>query len=111
MTRTGKIPKLANQAGAAYVEVHPDDAKSHQISEGASVIVESVRGSARVVARFNHRLQKGTLFMPFHWGDPVAAANNVTNDAYDPISREPEFKACAVRLYGVMPPEPVEHSA
>ncbi len=111
MTRTGKISRLANQAAAPYVEVHPDDAKVHQIVEGTPVVVESVRGTARVVARFNHRLQKGTLFMPFHWGDPESAANNVTNDARDPLSKEPEFKACAVRLYPIMPSEVVEASA
>jgi hypothetical protein len=37
--------------------------------------------------------------MPFHWGDlyaPGNAANQITNDVFDPVSKEPEYKACAV---------------
>lgn len=39
--------------------------------------------------------------MPFHWGrlaGPYSAANNVTLAAVDPISKEPELKACAVEV-------------
>ena len=37
------------------------------------------------------------LFAPFHWGG-AATANMLTNAAVDPVSRIPEYKACAVRL-------------
>jgi anaerobic selenocysteine-containing dehydrogenase len=99
MTRTGKIPKLGNQATTPYIELHPDDAKLYKISEGDTVVVESKRGKAQIEARINEKLQKGLVFMPFHWGDPLAAANNLTNPTFDPVSKEPEFKACAVRVY------------
>jgi ferredoxin-nitrate reductase len=102
MTRTGKIQKLANQAAIPYVELHPRDAHTYQIAEGDMVFVESIRGKAKVQARISDRLREGVVFMPFHWGDlnaPGGVANTITNDAFDPVSKEPEFKACAVRLY------------
>jgi ferredoxin-nitrate reductase len=101
MTRTGKIAKLAGQATTPYIEMHPDDAKRYEIIEGDTVLVESVRGQAQVQAKFNDRIKKGVVFMPFHWGSlyaPGAEANNLTNHEFDPISKQPEFKACAVRL-------------
>src|SRR5258708_40090404 len=101
MTRTGKIPRLANKAATAYVELHPTDAKIYHIEEGDTVIVESPRGKATVQAKISPKIREGVVFMPFHWGDlaaPGGAANYLTNDALDPVSKEPEFKACAVRI-------------
>jgi len=34
--------------------------------------------------------------MPFHYAE--ANANQVTQSAFDPISREPNYKQCAVRI-------------
>lgn len=104
MTRTGKIPRLAKQAAAPYVEIHPDDAQNHQIVDGETVMVESVRGCATVKVKFSSKIRPNIVFMPFHWGDlfaPDVAANRLTNDVLDPISKEPEYKACAVRVLKV----------
>lgn len=101
MTRTGKITKLAKQAATPYVEVHPDDARTHALVDGDEVKVESVRGHALVQVRLSAKTQPGVVFMPFHWGDMFwqkVAANYITHDAVDPISKEPEYKACAVRI-------------
>jgi len=101
MTRTGKIPRLAKQAAAPYVEIHPTDAQQYVLEEGDTVIVESIRGGARVQVKLSRKIRPGMVFMPFHWGDlfaPNVAANRLTNDALDPISKEPEYKACAVRV-------------
>ena len=38
----------------------------------------------------------GQVFMPFHF--PETNSNLVTLGAFDPISREPNFKQCAVRV-------------
>jgi anaerobic selenocysteine-containing dehydrogenase len=99
MTRTGKIPRLANQATTPYVELHPDDASACDIRDGDTVVVESSRGMATVQARITNRLRQGMVFMPFHWGDDRQAANNLTHEAFDPLSKEPELKACAVRIH------------
>jgi anaerobic selenocysteine-containing dehydrogenase len=101
MTRTGKIPRLAKQAATPYIELHPSDAQAHAINSGDSVIVESVRGRVTVESKINDSLRPGVVFMPFHWGDmfsPGVAANDLTNDALDPISKEPEYKVCAVKI-------------
>ncbi len=101
MTRTGKIPKLSKQATTPYVELHPADAANHAITEGDQIVVESMRGKVTVQAKISDSIRSGVIFMPFHWGElhsTNAAANLITNDAYDPISKEPEYKACAVRI-------------
>lgn len=101
MTRTGKVPRLAKQAAHPYVEIHPDDAHHYQLADGDCVTVESVRGQAAVQVKLSTKIRPGIVFMPFHWGDlfaPNVAANRLTNDVLDPISKEPEYKACAVRV-------------
>jgi ferredoxin-nitrate reductase len=101
MTRTGKIPRLAKQAMQPYVELHPSDASPLSIGDGDMVTVDSLRGRVTVQAKINDTIPPGVAFMPFHWGDRFAlgvAANDITNDALDPISKEPEYKACAVRI-------------
>jgi ferredoxin-nitrate reductase len=101
MTRTGKIQRLASQATAPFAEIHPEDAAAHNILEGEHIHVSSARGKVTVMAKISERLAPGVVFMPFHWGDlyaPGNAANQLTNDAYDPISKQPEYKACAVSI-------------
>ncbi|MHB8629785.1 MAG: molybdopterin oxidoreductase family protein [Aggregatilineales bacterium] len=101
MTRTGKIPRLAKQATFPYIELYPTDALAYAIADGDSVTVESVRGCVTVKAKLNDGLRPGVVFMPFHWGDafaPGVAANELTNDILDPVSKEPEYKACAVQI-------------
>ena len=47
------------------------------------------------------RVRPGNCFAPFHWNDEQGeylTINALTNDAVDPVSLQPEFKACAVRL-------------
>jgi assimilatory nitrate reductase catalytic subunit len=38
----------------------------------------------------------GQVFMPFHFVE--TNSNRVTQSAFDPISREPNFKQCAVNV-------------
>ena len=40
----------------------------------------------------------GMVFVPWHWENEDAFINKVTIDAYDPGSKQPEFKICAVQL-------------
>jgi len=52
-------------------------------------------------ARVTATIREGTCFLPFHWGRRLGfykAANNLTLSARDPLSHQPELKACAVRL-------------
>lgn len=40
------------------------------------------------------------IFAPWHYGDDGShtAANNLTIDAWDPVSKQPEFKVAAVSV-------------
>ncbi|OBH04595.1 MULTISPECIES: bifunctional nitrate reductase/sulfite reductase flavoprotein subunit alpha [unclassified Mycobacterium] len=111
MTKTGKVAKLTKLNPGPFVEIHPDDAARLQISEGDFVEVASRRGRAVLPAVVTDRVRPGNCFAPFHWNDAFGeylSINAVTNDAVDPISHQPEFKACAVALVKVAAePDPV----
>ena len=47
------------------------------------------------MARVTSIVRAGEVFIPFHYDE--ACANRLTNDEFDPISREPNYKQCAVR--------------
>jgi assimilatory nitrate reductase catalytic subunit len=50
-------------------------------------------------------IRPDTVFLPYHWGGRKSA-NQLTISAQDPISKIPEFKVCAVRVYrAAAPPE------
>ena len=95
--QTRRVGALRAAAPQAFVELHPDLADLHGISDGEEVRVVSRRGSATVPARVTDTIRADTVFMPFHWGGS-GRANTLTNPALDPVSRMPEFKVCAVRL-------------
>lgn len=108
MTRTGKSKQLLKGNEEPFVEIHPDDAEKLGVEEGDMVKVASRRGTAMAVAKVTPRGQVGTVFMPFHWGRLSGynkAANNLTSGAVDPISKEPELKACAVSVTPVWLPD------
>jgi len=101
MTRTGKIDKLMKRTQTQTIEIHSNDARLMGISEGDMVVVKSARAEVCVSAVLTNDIREGTVFMSFHHGDmfaPGQAANNLTSNALDPISREPEYKACAVMI-------------
>ncbi|MCL6290736.1 bifunctional nitrate reductase/sulfite reductase flavoprotein subunit alpha [Streptomyces sp. 43Y-GA-1] len=107
LTKTAKITKLSRLDPGPFVEIHPDDAAALGIGEHDGVEVASRRGRAVLPARITDRVRAGECFAPFHWNDlfgEYLGVNAVTNDAVDPISFQPEFKVCAVRLAKVAAP-------
>jgi ferredoxin-nitrate reductase len=109
MTRTAKAADLLAAEPEPFLEIHPDDAQRAGVRDGERVEVRSRRGRARLVARITENVTPGSVFAPFHWGaihlEPGAGAvNAVTARALDPVSRQPELKACAVRLEPVRVP-------
>ncbi len=108
LTKTGKIAKLNKLNPGPFVEVHPDDAADLQICEGDHIEIASRRGRAVLPVVITDRVRPGNCFAPFHWNDAFGeylSINAVTNDAVDPISRQPEYKACAVTLTKVARPQ------
>ncbi|MFC9549883.1 molybdopterin-dependent oxidoreductase [Rhodococcus sp. NPDC056960] len=106
MTKTGKVAKLNKLNSGPFVEINPADAQKLSISDGDKVEVASRRGRAVLPAVVSDRVLAGGCFAPFHWNDSFGeylSINAVTNDAVDPTSFQPEFKACAVSLTRVAP--------
>ena len=109
LTKTGKVAKLNKLNPGPFVEIHPDDAARQEIADGDPVEIASRRGRAVLPAVVTDRVQPGNCFAPFHWNDAFGeylSINAVTNDAVDPISYQPEYKACAVRMTKVAVAKP-----
>jgi assimilatory nitrate reductase catalytic subunit len=98
--QTRMVAKLEAARPLPRVEIHPRLAKQHRIATGSRVTVESRRGKVEFTAEVTPDIRPDTLFAPFHWGGRDAA-NILTGDSLDPISRMPEFKLSAVRIAGV----------
>jgi assimilatory nitrate reductase catalytic subunit len=77
-----------------FLEVNPADARSLGIEPDTWVIVESQRGRLRAKAFLTPAVQPGHVFIPMHY----AATNQLTLAVFDPYSRQPSYKCCAVRL-------------
>jgi nitrate reductase NapA len=97
-TMTRRIPELHRAMPRAFVEIHPEDAREMGVSDGNPVKIVSRRGSLVVPASVEGRSipRRGLVFVPFF--DESKMINDVTLDSYCPISREPDYKKCAVRL-------------
>lgn len=94
-TRTAKSAVLRKLYPARiYVEVNPADAKARGIRANDPVRVESRRGRIAATAFVTRAVQPGHLFVPMHY----EAANRLTDAVFDPYSKQPSYKACAVEL-------------
>jgi len=107
MTKTGKVGQLNKLNPGPFVEIHPEDASLLEIREAQGVEVKSRRGKGVYPAKITDRIRPGVCFVPFHWNDLFGenlAINEATVDAVDPISKQPEFKFCAVSLAPIAAP-------
>jgi len=95
-TMTRVSPTLNREMATGYVEISPADAKNLGIKNGERVKVASRRGEIQVKAKVSRKVNRGVVFIPFHFAE--AAANFLTNPAYDPTAKIPEYKACAVKV-------------
>lgn len=96
-TKTREVPILEHLSPRAWLEMNPRDAKQLGLRSHDRVDVVSQRGRvARVELRLTEIIAPGQVFMPFHFVE--TNVNEVTQSAFDPISREPNYKQCAVRV-------------
>ncbi|RHW38017.1 nitrate reductase catalytic subunit NapA [Neobacillus notoginsengisoli] len=95
---TRRVPELHRAVPEALCEIHPDDASTLGISEGDKVKVVSRRGEVEVKAVLNGRGNppKGLIYVPFFAEETLI--NLVTLDCYCPISKQPDYKKCAVKV-------------
>jgi assimilatory nitrate reductase catalytic subunit len=94
-TRTSKSAVLRKlYPRELHVEIHPDDARALAIEAEGVVRIESRRGSLRARAFITATVARGQVFLPMH----DEATNRLTAEIFDPLSRQPSYKACAVRV-------------
>ncbi len=94
-TRTDKSAVLRKLASRAHpLEINPHDAARLGIESGTKVRVASRRGETTVVAFVTPTIAPGQIYLSMH-GPEV---NRLTFPVFDPHSRQPGYKACAVRL-------------
>jgi formate dehydrogenase alpha subunit len=94
MTRVS--PSLHRELETGYMEISPTDARDLGIKDGERVKVSSRRGEIQIKAKISRKVDRGVVFIPFHFAE--AAANMLTNPAYDPAAKIPEYKVCAVKV-------------
>lgn len=94
MTRKSRVINQVSPTG--YVEIHAEDAETMGIVNGDSVEVATSRGKVVTTARVTTSIERGWLFMPFHFEE--GPANMLTQDALDPIAKIPEYKVCAAKV-------------
>jgi nitrate reductase NapA len=95
---TRRVKQLHQAVSEGYVEVNRADAQRLSIGDGQMVRVVSRRGSLEFPAKIDGRGKppQGSVFIPFF--DENRLANTLTLDAMDNISKEPDYKKCAVRI-------------
>ena len=95
---TRRVPELHRSVPEAQVFMHPDDAQKRGLQRGMAVKVSSRRGEivARLETRGRNKPPVGLIFVPFF--DEGRLVNKLTLDATCPISKETDFKKCAVKV-------------
>jgi formate dehydrogenase alpha subunit len=95
-TMTRKSRAIHQVSPTGYVEIHAEDAARLGIADGQMVEVATRRGRVTTPARVTRNIEKGWLFMPFHFQE--GPANLLTQDALDPVAKIPEYKVCAAQI-------------
>jgi nitrate reductase NapA len=95
---TRRVKQLHQAVTEGYVEVNRADAQRLGIGSGQMVRVVSRRGRLELPAMVDGRGKppQGSVFIPFF--DEARLPNVLTLDCMDNISKEPDFKKCAVRI-------------
>jgi predicted molibdopterin-dependent oxidoreductase YjgC len=96
-TITRRVQGLLELAPRLEVALHPRDARPLGVEDGDAVRVLSRRGELTGYARLTEAVRPGAIFVPFV-KLAGSAANFLTNAAFDPASKIPEYKVCAVRI-------------
>ncbi|MCB1876248.1 MAG: nitrate reductase catalytic subunit NapA [Chromatiales bacterium] len=98
-TMTRRVPELHRSVPEALIYMHPKDAEGLGLQRTDLAWVESRRGKiqARVETQGRNGMPRGSIYVP--WFDEGVFINRVTLDATCPISKQIDFKKCAVKVY------------
>jgi len=96
-TRTSKSAVLRKlYPEEPFVEINPLDAKELDLRQNELVTIQSQRGHMRATAFLTNNVQPGQVFVAMHYEE----ANRLTDAVFDPYSKQPAYKACAVHIRG-----------
>ena len=95
---TRRVPELYRAFPDAVVFMHPKDAKKRGLKRGMTAKAITRRGEIelQVETRGRNRMPEGLVFIP--WFDAGRLVNKLTLDATDPLSKETDYKKCAVKI-------------
>jgi nitrate reductase (cytochrome) len=97
-TMTGRVKSLKEAYPDATANLHPNDALKLGLQNGDKIKIASKRGEVIIRADIGGRVtpQEGMVYVP--WFDENILINKVTLDAYCPISKQTDYKKCAVKI-------------
>ncbi|KAJ9322825.1 hypothetical protein DTO027B5_595 [Paecilomyces variotii] len=107
-TKTGRSKPLQEACPEPTIRISKDDAVKFNVQDGDEVVVRSRRGAVEMRASVGD-IAPGQAFIPFHFGyfdstdGKSRAANELTIERWDPISKQPTFKSGAVRIEKIEP--------
>lgn len=94
-TRTSKSERLRKiYPESVYMEINPVDAEKLNIKEDDVATIFCCRGEIKVKACLTYDVQEGQIFVPMHYVE----TNDLTFPAFDPYSKQPSYKECAVNV-------------
>jgi assimilatory nitrate reductase catalytic subunit len=97
-TQTRRIGPLVKQYPEPRIEMHPRMAEKLGIADGEWATAETKRGRMTLKAMVVTTIRPDTVFIPYHWAGKKSV-NQLTVAAQDPISRIPQYKVCACRVF------------
>lgn len=97
-TMTKRVPELNRAVPYALCYMNPEDAKQRGLQRNEEVVMSSRRGEIRirVETQGRNRMPRGMVMVPFF--DENVLVNKLTLDATCPISKETDYKKCAVKI-------------
>ncbi|HXH23138.1 MAG TPA: formate dehydrogenase subunit alpha [Dehalococcoidia bacterium] len=96
-TITRRARTLLARSPELQIAINPQDAARYGVKDGEDVVLYSKRGDLSGKALVTDAVRPGDVFVPFVKLQEHNA-NFLTNAVYDPKSRIPEYKVCAVRI-------------
>ncbi len=95
-TMSRRSKGLSGIAPESLLEMNPVDGKRLKVEDKDWVRVSSRRGQMETKVMITDRVKEGAVFLTFHYSE--SPTNVLTNDAFDPVTKEPELKVAAVRV-------------
>ena len=93
-TKTSHVKALKKYKDLEFVEINENDAKKLDIETGDFVDISTLRGTICLKAIVTSSIKEKTIFIPVS----VRSINYLTNDLFDPISKEPDYNHSAASI-------------